>query len=80
MLQCIVKYYTNQGFPVKGKYHLERYELSGLCSLFGCPGPGSSWGDLATLPASKEAVSPSPLNVMLCYVGVGGGVEQETKA
>ena len=32
----------------------------------------SSWGDLATLPASKEKVDRSPLNVMLCYVGGGG--------
>ena len=46
--------------PVMGKYHLEHYELSGLCSLLGCPGPGSSYGNLAALPASKDAVSPSP--------------------
>ena len=25
----------------------------------GCPGPGSSWRNLATSPASKEAESPS---------------------
>ena len=26
----------------------------------GCPGPGSSWGNLAILPASKERSEPKP--------------------
>ena len=29
----------------------------------GCPGPGDSWGDLAILPASKEAESPSRITI-----------------
>ena len=31
---------------------------------FGCPGPGSKWGDPFVPPASKDAESPSILNIV----------------
>ena len=52
--------------PVMGMYHLKHQELSGLCFLLGCPGLGNSWGNLAVLPASKEADSPSQFCSVLC--------------
>ena len=38
-----------------------------------CPGPGSSWGNLAVPPASKEAESPSTLFLFCSVQGLGGG-------
>jgi len=37
---------------------LSPYFIEGCCPR---PGPGSSWGNLAAQPASKEANSPSHL-------------------
>ena len=57
--------------PVKGRclpvlLHKLRLGITGC----GCPGPGSSWGNPAVPPASKEAESPSTL----FYVdSMGGG-------
>ena len=49
------------------------YQGFGLDSLVSsCPGPGNSLGNLAALPASKEAVSPS-INILYCTVYGGGG-------
>ena len=42
--------------------------LSGLCFLSGCPGPESSWGNLAVPPASKEAVSPSHVFCSILWI------------
>ena len=49
-----------------GKY---RAGISGLMALLfwlaGCPGPGSSWGDLTVPPPSKEGESPSNLVLLV---------------
>ena len=57
--------------PVKGKYppvlpHKLRLGFTGC----GCPGPGSSWGNPAVPPASKEAESPS---IFSMWILCGGG-------
>ena len=42
-----------------------------------CPGPGGSWGNLAVLPASKDAESPSKFSVSVSVSVGGGGGGQE---
>ena len=36
----------------------------------GCPGPGSSWGDLTVPPPSKEGKSPTKLVLLVLLVQV----------
>ena len=74
------------GSCIAPKAGLARHPAKGMCGArvselcFGtlvscCPGPGSSWGNLATLPPSKEGESPSNPNSIgsIGSHGVGGG-------
>ena len=45
--------------PAKGMYGARVLELCFGTLVSCCPGPGSSWGNLDTLPPSKEGKSPS---------------------
>ena len=47
--------------PAKGKCNADHHGLKAVVVVSCCPGPGSSWGNLAALPASKDAESPSNL-------------------
>ena len=65
--------------PVKGRFSpvlLHKLRLGfTVCS---CPGPGSSWGNPAVPPASKEAESPSNLFYVDSICKGGGGEFKNT--
>ena len=84
-LHCTVQFICTQkldlhaiqlrGGTTSFEYHksLQALVFIGWC----CPGPGSSWGNLAVLPASKEAVSrshyfhsipPSALSLKMVFI------------
>ena len=58
---------------VKGKFRAKTIRAVRSLFLPECPGPGSGWGNLTALPASKDAVSPSHIFCSVLFCPGGGG-------